>query len=300
MAVEGTVTSVGYLTIRTTDLTASITDAVDILGLRLIENTGKKAFLAAANTHHEVVYVQDEQNAIDHFAVSVDNANELAAIRAKVDARGYPIVSEGPIEDHIEQGFAFLDPDGFTWQVYVALPYRDDALRGGIGPNRYGHINYRVPNPETAVEFLTSVFNARISDVIGNGEIYFLRVTNEHHNIAVGRNALTGLHHHAWAAQNISDLGRLGDRLARQDRRLLHGPLRHGAGNNIAAYYVEPSGGVVELYTDMEWIFDKDREPHRWDREDLYWVNQWDGLRNPDLVNHHTAPLDRGIRFTGR
>lgn len=294
MAATGTVTNVGYLTIRTRDLTASIKEAENTLGLRLIENTGTKAFLAAADTHHEVVYVQDEVNAIDHFAVSVDNVDELAAIRAKVDERRYPIVSEGPIEDFVEHAFAFIGPEGFTWQPYVAIPWRDAALTGGYGPQRYGHINYRVHDTEAQVRFLTEVFDLRVSDMVGNGEIYFLRCSPEHHGIAVGRSHLVGLHHHAWATQSIADLGRLGDRLARQGRHLVHGPLRHGAGNNIAAYFQEPSGGIVEVYCDMELIFDRERPMHTWEMDDIYWVNQWDGLMNPEIFNFNTPALDRG------
>lgn len=294
MTAVGTVTNVGYLTIRTKDLAASIKEAESTLGLRLIENTGTKAFLAAADTHHEVVYVQDEQNAIDHFAVSVANLDELAAIRAKVDERGYPIVSEGPIEDYVEHGFAFVGPEGFTWQPYVALLWRDAALSGGYGPQRYGHINYRCLDTATQVKFLVEVFDLRVSDVVGDGELCFLRCSTEHHSIAVGRSELVGLHHHAWATQSMVDLGRLGDRLARQGRRLVHGPLRHGAGNNIAAYFQEPSGGIVEVYTDMELIYDRDRPVHKWDIDDSFWFSQWDGLQSPTMLSFNTPTVVRG------
>ncbi|GAA2011375.1 VOC family protein [Microbacterium ulmi] len=295
MGAFGTVTNVGYLTIRTRDLSASIKEAEETLGLRLVENSGTKAFLAAADTHHEVVYLQDETDSIDHFAVSVDNLEELAAIRAKVDERQYPIVSAGPIEDYVEHGFAFVGPEGFTWQPYVALPWRDTSLTGGYGPQRYGHINYRVLDTVAQVKFLVEVFGLRVSDMVGDGELYFLRCSPEHHGIAVGRSHLVGLHHHAWATQSIADLGRLGDRLARQGRRLVHGPLRHGAGNNIAAYFQEPSGGIVEVYCDMELIFDRDRPMRTWDIEDLYWVNQWDGLMNAAILDFNTPVFEREI-----
>lgn len=299
MGAKGTITSVGYLTIRTTDLTRSIKDAVDVLGLRLVENTGSKAFLTAADSHHEIVYLQDEQNAVDHFAVTVDSVQELDAIRAKVDAAGYPIVSEGPIEDFVERGFAFVGPEGFTWQPYVSTPWRDAALTGGMGPNRFGHITYKARDPEQQVQFLIETFDMAISDRVGDGELYFLRCNMDHHGVGVMRFPEPGLHHHAWAAQSIVDLGRLGDRLARQSRKLIWGPLRHGAGNNIAAYFVEPSGGVVELYSDMEQIRDKNRPVHEWAGDDEYWANQWNGSRpDPSSFQCATLPFERNLRFS--
>lgn len=294
MSATGRVSSMGYLTIRTTDLTKSIKDAVDILGLRLVASDGRKAFLAAAETTQEIVYVQDDINAVDHFGVAVSSTDELDAIRAKVDAAGYRIVSEGPIEDNVEQGFAFLGPDGYTWQPHVGLQWRDAGLTGGVGPNHFGHITFKATNPDEQVRFLIDVFDFVVSDRVGDGELYFLRCATDHHGVGIMRAAEPGLHHHAWATQSIVDLGRLGDRLARQERKLVSGPLRHGAGNNIAAYYIEPSGGVVELYTDMEQIPDRDRPMHQWEIDDPYWSDQWTNAKpDPAAFVAMTAPLSR-------
>jgi len=288
----GRISQMGYVALRTRDLTESIKNASDIFGLRLTANDGRKAFLAASDTHHELVYIQDEQDGADHFGVVAPNADELEAIRAKVDRAGYRVLSEGPIEDYVEQGFAFVGPEGYTWQVYLP-PQWHDIRSGGYGPDRYGHINIRAQDSVEMTRFLVETFDFKVSDRIGVDSAFFLRCNPEHHGVAVQKADSAKLHHHAWLTQSIADLGRLGDRLARVGRRLLWGPVRHGAGHNIAAYFVEPNGTVIELYTDMEQIFDDDREPIVWDADDLYWVNQWDGLRQPAIGNYGTAPVAR-------
>ncbi|HWL03049.1 MAG TPA: VOC family protein [Microbacteriaceae bacterium] len=288
----GRITQMGYVALRTRDLTASIRNATEVFGLQLTENDGRKAFLAAADTHHELVYIQDESDTADHFGVIAPDAEELDAIRAKVDRAGYRIVSEQPIEDHIEHGFAFVGPEGYTWQVYTPVPWIDRRL-GGVGPDRYGHINIRALDSVAMTRFLIDVFDMRVSDRIGEDAAFFLRCNTEHHAVAVAKSDRTALHHHAWLTQSITDLGRLGDRLARQGRRLLWGPLRHGAGHNIAAYFVEPNGTVVELYTDMEHIYDPEREPTLWSSDDLYWINQWDGMIPPTVRSFGTVPFER-------
>jgi hypothetical protein len=75
-------------------------------------------------------------------------------------------------------------------------------------------------------------------------------------------------------------------------RRLIWGPVRHGAGHNIAAYYVENSGAVVELYTDLEQIYDDARPPVMWG-EDENWYNMWGQYRPLDFRNFGLAPVDR-------
>ena len=293
MTAFGSISAMGYLSIRTHDLTASITNAVEVLGLRLLENTGTKAYLSASDTAHEVVYVQDSYDGLDHFGLVADNLDELQAIKQKVEERGYPIIAHQPIEENIEHGFAFIGPGGFTWHIYVGIRYYD--YRGGsFGPDRYGHINYKVPNTIEQVKFLIDVFDFRISDRIGQDDAFFLRCNTDHHGIAVVKGEAS-LHHHAWQTQSIVDLGRLGDRLARRGERLVWGPVRHGAGHNIAAYYREPSGGVIELYTDMEQIYDKERDMIRWEADDLYWVNQWDGQVPSNMMIYGTTPVAREL-----
>lgn len=291
MTAIGSISAMGYVSIRTHDLTASIKNGIEVLGLRLLENTGTKAYMSASDTAQELVYTQDTTDGLDHFGLVAANLDELEAIKQKVEERKYPIISNLPIEENIEHGFAFVGPAGYTWHVYVGIRYYD--YRGGtFGPDRYGHINYRVPNTIEQVKFLIDVFDFRISDRIGHDDAFFLRCNTDHHGIAVGKGS-AALHHHAWQTQSVVDLGRLGDRLARRGERLVWGPVRHGAGHNIAAYYQEPSGGVIELYTDMEQIYDKERDMICWEADDLYWVNQWDGQVPSNMMTFGTTPVDR-------
>ena len=57
---------------------------------------------------------------------------------------------------------------------------------------------------------------------------------------------------------------------------VLWGPVRHGAGENIAVYHRDPSGAVVEHYTDMERIYDDGRaRSGRWAADDPRWLSRW-------------------------
>lgn len=294
MTATGAISELSYVALRTRDLTASVRNAADVYGLRSVENTRTKAYLAAADTHHELVYIASDHDAVDHFGLVAANEEELGAIEEKVRRAGHRILAGQPIEDQVERGFAFVGPEGFTWHIHLGVG-KLDARSGGFGPDRFGHFNVQTTQPLVMRDFLIDVFDFRVSDQIGDDAGFFLRCNPDHHGIAIfkKREGPATMHHHGWQTQNIADLGRLADRLRKDGRRLLWGPVRHGAGHNIAAYAVEPSGGVIELYTDMEYVYDRDRPPIVWDATDPYWVNQWDGLVPADIFDYGMPPTPR-------
>lgn len=293
MTGTGLISSLGYVSMRTTDLDAVMRNATEILGLHEVETTRQKTFLSAQANHHEIVYTRSDENSVDHIGLVAQTRQALGQIRENVARGGYRIVSEQPIEDHIDEGFAVIGPEGFTWQVYLERSAYSMVKYGGFGPDRFGHVNVQVVDTLAMRDFLVDVFGFRVSDQIGDDAAFFLRCNNDHHGVAVFKSTRAAMHHHAWQTQSVVDLGRLGDRLARTGSRLAWGPVRHGAGDNIAVYYVEPTGAVIELYTDLELIFDPERQIRRWREDDLYWINQWDGQVPDGILDHGVLPTAR-------
>lgn len=289
----GLVSALGYVSLRTTDLGAVVRNATEILGLREVETSRTKAFLAAQDAHHELVYTLGDQNAVDHIGLVASGPEAYATLRDNVERGGYRIISDSPIEDAIELGFAFVGPEGFAWQVYLDPAHYSIVKTGGFGPDRFGHVNVQVRDALAMRDFLVATLGFRVSDQIGTDAAFFLRCNNDHHGVAVFKSSRTAMHHHAWQTQSVMDLARLGDRLARRGGRLAWGPVRHGAGDNIAVYYVEPTGAVIELYTDLERIFDPERRTRVWAEEDLYWINQWDGQVPPGILDHGVPAFAR-------
>lgn len=285
----GSISEIGYVSLATRDLRASIENAEKILGLETLETTKDRAFFGSGTGTRDLIYTQSETDGADHFGLIAPNRDELHAIRAKVQERGYTVITENPLVDFIEEGFAFVGPEGFVFHVHLG-PSRYDHRSGGYGPDRLGHFTVRAQDTRAFVEFLVYVFDFRVSDRIGESQGFFLRCNPDHHGIALVESDWTGLHHHAWETQSIADLGRLGDRLQKSGSKLIWGPVRHGAGHNIAAYYEEPNGSVIELYTDLERIYDKERGENVWDPEDIRWLNQWDG-NMPVLMTTAGCPL---------
>lgn len=292
MTALGVISEMGYVALRTRDLRASVTTATTLLGLGELHSERGTVLLSAHSDHPEMIYTESDRDGTDHIGLVAANAAELAAIRDKVERGGWRFLEESPIDAHVTDGFAFVGPEGYTWHIYTRQAPQE-VRTGSFSPDRYGHININVTDTIAMRDFLHDTFDFRVSDQIGEDIGFFMRCNPDHHGIAVMKSTVAGLHHHAWQTQSIADLGRLGDRVRRAGSRLLWGPVRHGAGHNIAAYYVEPTGNVVELYTDLELIWDKDRPAVRWEGDDLLWINQWDGYVPERMPHFGLAPTSR-------
>jgi catechol 2,3-dioxygenase len=268
------IAAVGHVAITVCDLEAALWTATEIMGLRESERRDGWVYLTHGAPHHAIQYRAGETNTVDHIGLQAADAKALVEIRSRLEREGIPLLSQRPLDPMLHDGFAFALPEGFVLEVYTGMPQGEPAYAAtGVRPLRFGHVNIVVREPQPIIDLLQRVLDFRVSDVVAGGA--FLRCNVDHHGIAV----LPGpglLHHHAWEVSGIADLGRLGDRLDEVGQHLEWGPLRHGAGRNVAAYFIEPPGTIVEYYCDMERIYDEDgHEPVAWSMEGQRWYSLW-------------------------
>jgi catechol 2,3-dioxygenase len=279
-----------HIALRVRDLNAALLLATRVLGMHEVGRDDRWTYLTCNSSHHVLQYAADNVDAVDHIALTAAGPDALAAVRARVSAVGLKVVSDRPLEPGFSDGFAFVAPDGFCYEVGIGMAEREAPyLHTGVRPSHFGHVNLHVPDVDSAVAFLRDVLDFRISDVV-EGRGVFLRCNSEHHAIAYleGRGVL---HHHAWAVPAIGDLSRLGDVLDDLGDTLLWGPLRHGAGNNIAVYLAEPSGAVVEVYAEMEEIRDDfGFRARRWRNDDPRWWSRWSKIRGEGFHEYGLPP----------
>ena len=288
----GLISEMGHVGIQTTDVEASVRDATQLLGLRVTERAGDAVYLAAGDVHHELVYRESDVNGVDSLGLVARDGDALRTIRRRVEDENLEVLTDLPRTAGVEDGFSFVGPEGWVFEITIGRQ-ADVAAQKGFGPDRYGHLNFHPRNTRSMMEFLRRVLDFRLSDVIGDDYAYFMRCNPDHHGIALLPGKGT-FHHHAWQTQSVADLAKLGDRLNKVGRDLIWGPVRHGAGHNIAAYYVEHSGAVVELYTDLEQIYDDNREPIVWGAEDNWW-NMWSDYRPLDFRTFGIPPVVRRL-----
>lgn len=288
------ISEIGYVAMQTSDIESSLAHSRDILGLVETGRTGNATFLGSrARNHHELVYLDSPVNALGHIGLVAADAIALDTVRKRIIEEGFPIISNVPLHPGVSDGFAFVGPENFIFEIYLGMqPVTLTPI--SYGPDRFGHVNLHPQNLQNMLDFFIRVLDFKISDVIGDDFAYFLRCNPEHHGVALikGRG---WMHHHAWQMQSIAELGKAGDRLFEAGGELLMGPVRHGAGHNIAVYYVEPNGAVVELYTDMEFIYNENRPPIVWEQTDRKWATRWSTYDFTEFRSHGVYPATEAI-----
>lgn len=290
----GVISEIGYVSLQSKDIERATAHARDILGLTETHRSGNAVYLSSrSRRHHELVYLDASEDGVGHIGLVAASKAALDLVRRRIVDAGCPIVSDSSLHPGVAEGFAFRGPENFVFEIYIGLEPAT-MTPTGHAPDRFGHVNLHPRNLQAMLAFFTDVLDFRISDVIGDDFAYFLRCNAEHHGVALMKGK-GWMHHHAWQVQSIAELGKLGDRLDDAGSRLLMGPVRHGAGHNIAAYYVEPTGAVVELYTDMEWILDDDRPPIIWPQDDRAWATKWSIYDFGEFRSHGLFPAREHI-----
>jgi catechol 2,3-dioxygenase len=268
------IAAVGHVALQVRDLGAAVEHAVTTMGLRETERTADRVDLTHGTPHHSLQYLRSDVDAVDHVGLEAAGPEAVAEIRARLQARGVPLLTDGPLDDCLTDGLSFEAPGGFVFEVYTGMPKdQPPYLPTGVRPMRFGHVNFGLEDPDPMIDLLLEVLDFRISDRFRGGA--FTRCNAEHHGIGVlkGRGILA---HHAWEVQGIEDLGRLGDVLDDQGTNVLAGPVRHGMGNNIAAYMAGPGEILIEYYCDMLHIYDDSTYvPGEWAEDGHKWYSRW-------------------------
>jgi catechol 2,3-dioxygenase len=289
------IAAMSHLAIRVRDLEAALHTATQTMGMRIVAADERWTYLTCNDSHRVLQYCVADTDAVDHIALSASGPDALETVRERLRARGIKLVSDRPLEPGFTEGFAFVGPDGFCYEVGIGMPGGQAPYTAtGVKPTHFGHVNLHVPDVAGGVEFLREVLDFRVSDVI-EGRGVFLRCNSEHHAIAYleGRGVL---HHHAWAVPAVADLARLGDILDESGRSLIWGPLRHGAGDNVAAYFADPAGAVVEFYAEMEVYLDESSfVPRTWSNEDLRWWSRWTKVRGEGFHDFGLPPAEEPL-----
>jgi catechol 2,3-dioxygenase len=259
----------GYLIFATPDIETSARDLTDILGLR-VSSRSENAILMSSNARQcEVAYCRADRSGIRAVGLeALDNAAVEEVLR-RVNRENLDVLSDMPSVPGVERAVRFRTPFGPIIEVHTPS-FRDASpqhLRAPIRAKRLDHVNLRADDTRGFHDLLTGVLGMRLSDRTEDfGRAWYRCADGVHHTVAAGTGS--GLHHYGFETHSVLDLVAVADTLAAKGRALLWGLGRHGPGNNIFSYYLDPADCVIEASFGMERI-DNDliHKPGVWDSD---------------------------------
>jgi catechol 2,3-dioxygenase-like lactoylglutathione lyase family enzyme len=263
-----------HVCLRTADLDAAVRRWSIQFGLTVRAHDGERARLACAYEPYSLELVASPEPGADHTGFELSPGVTLEDAASRMEAAG---VSYERSEDAV----CVRDPDGHGVELvpFVADPdprpaiARSTTTLPGFHPRKLGHVNSLTGRLAEQTDFYCGVLGLGLTDHLGE-EGAWLHLGADHHAVALVGKGSYHFHHLAFELTDWGELRVALDHLAQHGRWLAWGPVRHGIGQNLAAYVRIPEEEcLVELYTDMEQLR-PDHAPRTWP-DNAHSSNTW-------------------------
>ena len=134
-----------------------------------------------------------------------------------------------------------------------------DVVLDRSRPTKISHVVLNSARTDDQVPFFIDVLGFKLAD--SSHMMEFLRCSADHHSMAIFRNNGPSLNHVAYELPNIDGLMRGTGRLKHNGFEIEWGVGRHGPGNNVFSYFIEPNGFVAEYTTELDQLDDATHVP---------------------------------------
>lgn len=236
-------------------------------GMTYLRGTGDEPFIYGLkdDSVYGIEYIHfgmPDREAIDRIHAGLVSMN--------VTVLGAPAEIDGPFGGY---GFELLDPDDRRLRITADLRMREPESVHAY-PRKVSHVVLNTPDMEGTQKWYEETLGFRTSDYSAD-QMVFLRCSSDHHAIALVRAQYPAINHVAFEMPGIDSFMRGIGRMKQKGQAPSWGPGRHGPGNNPFAYFVSPSGFVIEFTAEVQQIDEATHEPKVWSRQDPESMDQW-------------------------
>ena len=116
-------------------------------------------------------------------------------------------------------------------------------------PSRLSHVNINSTDVDASTAFFETVLGFSLSD--RSRMMAFVRTNADHHAVVIAEAPVDGLNHVAFMLPGLEGVMLGAGRLIDHGIPIGWGVGRHGPGNNVFAYFVDPAGIVIEYTADV-------------------------------------------------
>jgi catechol 2,3-dioxygenase len=195
------------------------------------------------------------------------SAEALQAVAEAVPRAGGTVVSPiGPLTRNPAggTGLTLRDPHGRILQVVHGDTRVEDRGPQKDKPQRLTHVVLNSHAVDETQRFLTEALGFTLAD--RTVAIAFMNCNADHHTLAIGISDNDALNHIAFLMPDYESVMRGGGRMKDAGHPIQWGPGRHGPGNNLFNYFIDPFGVVIEYTAEVEQVDDsyRPRGPDEW------------------------------------
>ncbi len=247
----------GYAELAVKDMEGMAHYYSEIMGFTLMEEDEKgRKYFSSGLDHHNIVLTPVNDSNLLSMGFQIDKGVSLIEVQKELNKLGISSKFKSDAQPGVPEQLELKDPDGFTVNLFSEIDTPAPRFKEkGIIPNKLGHLGLASMKPLLTTAFYRDVLNLYHTDRID--EIAnFLTCNTDHHVINVSnlgkRIGQRNLYHIAFELRDASHQYQALDILAKNDIKVLWGPIRHTAGHNVAAYHHDPDGNLVETFIEMD------------------------------------------------
>lgn len=274
------------------DLELALAFYVDIWGLTEAARIDGYIYLRCEGEDPYTVRLSHgDEPAILSYTLRATCGTELSALLTRaVAAGGVAAGSIAPLSDFGGgTGFSIRDAVGRCLRIVQGDDCVTPKFTDQSRPDRLSHININTTDLERDIAFYVDGLGFTVSD--RSKLMGFVRTNSDHHTIVLASAPVETLNHIAFNHRNWEDVMKASGRMMDENHSMGWGPGRHGPGDNVFAYFLDPFGIVVEHTAEMLQI---DETYRVGGPEDWIWppgrIDQW-GIAPPKTEACKAAQL---------
>jgi catechol 2,3-dioxygenase len=236
-------------------------------GLEIAARGDNAVYLrATGDDHHVLALHAGPQAAISSITFRVARAEVLDDIAARTLRHGGHILAPVAAQSDPAGGIGLAIADN---QDRVLRFVHGDLRRVADAPvqdrpTRLSHVNVNSTATDAAAAFFAQVLGFQLSD--RSKLMAFVRCNADHHAVVIADAPVNGLNHVAFMMPGLEGVMRGSGRMIDHGFPIGWGVGRHGPGDNVFAYFVDPFGFVIEYTAEVLQVDDSyiPRGPADW------------------------------------
>jgi len=267
----------------------------------VVQEDGVQYMRATGAEHHIVALHKGPKAGVKRVNFAAADKTTVDGLHAKLSALGAAIDSapRSLSTPGGGYGFSFSDPDGLSYAISSDVDQHDDATMVDDRPFKLSHVVLNSDKVNALEEFYCDALGFRVSD--RTARMHFIRCSADHHSVAFAHASGPSLNHTAFEVPNFDGLMRGAGRMKQKGFEVGWGVGRHGPGNNLFTYFVEPNGLVVEYTAEVEQVDDsyKTGAPDDWAKR-VQGPDRWGFAEPPSPVMRKAMggePQPPGVNF---
>ena len=207
--------------------------------------------------HHVLTLREGPRAALLGVHLAAPDRATIDALHAQAVALGAKVVhAPKALEKSAGGGYGFRvnSPEGHPIAISADVADHAEAIDDKTRPTKLTHVVINSAEVQKQTSFFLDVLGFKWSD--STVMMDFVRFCTDHHSVAIARGNGPCLNHMAYEMPDIDGLMRGAGRVRSDGYEIMWGVGRHGPGNNVFTYFVEPNGFVTEYTTEVEQVDD--------------------------------------------